>query len=166
MTNKDEIYHFGIPGMRWGRRKAKEQTSQNGGRSAGQSKKQTKQSKTQTDQSKQSNNQDTQQESQSKSSAVKKGLIAAGVALAVIGGIVIARKLSKSTNVSVDTTKKIDTGKAKVDKVKNTKVSSLKAPKTPKRRAERITTNKPVAKPVDTLTRHANAWNIISRLRL
>ena len=113
----DELYHYGVPGMRWGHKK---QYSTQGGRVRYKIKKQPKQN------SEKQENQEKQEATTQQSSRFKKGLIAAGVALAVIGTIIVARKIGQNkSQISVDK-KKVSKGKKTVDKLKNKKVSKTK----------------------------------------
>lgn len=117
--NNNELYHYGVPGMRWGRRKGPTVNGQN----VRVSKKQTA-----TQKPKKQPKQEQPQESEPAPSKSKKGWLIAGAVLAVIGTVVIAKKLGKAKSGNL--AKRIDSGKEAVAKM--TKVKTPKSPKPPK----------------------------------
>lgn len=125
--NNDKLYHHGVKGMHWGQRKQ----YQAQGQQAGAQKQQNTTSKPrpkkqQVKKTEQPKKQEQQQATDKQSSKFKKGLIAAGVALAIIGTFVIARKMGQnSVQIPMDE-KKVSKGKNTVDKLKNKKVSKSK----------------------------------------
>lgn len=131
---KDELYHYGVPGMRWGQRKQYQvqgqQTSTQKQPTASKPRPKTQnvtskprpknQQVKKTEQPKKQEQQATEQQS----NRYKKGLIAAGVALAIIGTFVIAKKIGQNSAQLPVEKKKVSKGKKAVEKVKNKLVTT------------------------------------------
>ena len=126
--NNNELYHYGVPGMRWGQRKQYPVQGQHPGTKKQQTTTSKPRPKKQQTKPKQQapKKQEQQQATPQQSSRFKKGLIAAGVALAIIGTFVIARKMGQNSVKLPVEEKTVSKGKSAVDKLKNKKVSKSK----------------------------------------
>ena len=139
--NNDELYHYGVPGMRWGHKKAQPIQGQNMRGSAKQpttnikrtskpktSNSSNKKAKPTDEEKAQLKEEQAQAKAERKAQSFKRGLIAVGIALAVIGGVILAKKIANNitddkkgayNHIKNDVSKKIDKGKKTVEKAKS-----------------------------------------------
>lgn len=115
MTNNNELYHYGILGMRWGVRKASKTTKPSSDAAEAEKIKKKKVSEMSNDELQKLNRRQQLEKSHKElnPSSIKKGLAVAGAVVAALGTITALYKYSKQG---------IDKGKAIVQKNKNLKI--------------------------------------------